>query len=104
VPKAGQWATQSEADNFIDFANDRPCRDVNCVLSDKALTRLPSPFSHMDVASGTGLVAQEVCTLCQEQDKEGNDHRHRPRWLHCGARASTRPGLNCVAGPEPKLV
>ena len=97
MPKAEHWAAQSEAYNFIDFANDKAYREVNRVLIEKALTRLPSPFSHVDVASGTGLVAQEVCTLCQEQDKRGTIIGIDPDGFAVeSARKSTRPGPNCV--------
>ncbi len=63
--------SQSERFNFVDFARDRAYRDANRDLLRKAFARLPSPFFQIDIASGTGLVAQEVCALCEETGKHG---------------------------------
>jgi ubiquinone/menaquinone biosynthesis C-methylase UbiE len=62
---------QSDRLNFVDFARDREYREANRVLLRQAFESLPSPFFHVDVASGTGLVAQEVCALCEGTGKAG---------------------------------
>ncbi len=62
---------QSENYNFIAFARDEAYRDANRGLLLKAFSCLPSPFFQVDVASGTGLVSQEVSALCQEKGKRG---------------------------------
>lgn len=64
-------AGQSEEFNFIAFSKDEAYRDANRQLLREVFSRLPSPFFHVDVASGTGLVAQEVSALCQEFGKQG---------------------------------
>ncbi len=64
-------AAQSEEFNFVSFAQDRAYREANRALIARAFARLPSPFVHVDLATGTGLVPQEVCALCREQGKQG---------------------------------
>lgn len=90
-------AVQSEAFNFIAFASDKAYREVNRALIVTAFARLPSPFFHVDVASGTGLVPQEVCALCQEQGKRGTIIGIDPdRFAVESARKHTRSGPNCA--------
>lgn len=90
-------AVQSEAFNFIAFASDKAYREVNRALIVTAFARLPSPFFHVDVASGTGLVPQEVCALCQEQGKRGTVIGIDPdRFAVESARKHTRSGPNCA--------
>ncbi|HUV95619.1 MAG TPA: class I SAM-dependent methyltransferase [Anaerolineae bacterium] len=60
---------QSERYNFVAFSRDRAYREANRELILRAFSRLPSPFFQVDVASGTGLVAQEVSDLCQQTGK-----------------------------------
>ena len=62
---------QSEEFNFIAFSKDEAYRDANRQLLREVFSRLPSPFFHVDVASGTGLVPQEVSALCQKHGKQG---------------------------------
>lgn len=94
---AEHWTAQSEAFNFVAFAKDKAYRELNRALIAKAFARLPSPFFHVDVASGTGLVPQEVCALCQEQDKRGTIIGIDPdRFALESARKHTHPGPNCV--------
>jgi ubiquinone/menaquinone biosynthesis C-methylase UbiE len=62
---------QSERFNFVEFARDPAYRDANRGLLRQAFSRLPSPFVHVDLASGTGLVAQEISTLCKQTGKRG---------------------------------
>ena len=62
---------QSKEYNFIAFSRDEAYREANRQLLLKAFLRLPSPFFQLDVASGTGLVSQEVSSLCQEKGKRG---------------------------------
>jgi ubiquinone/menaquinone biosynthesis C-methylase UbiE len=62
---------QSKEYNFISFSRDGAYREANRELLSKAFSRLPSPFFQVDVASGTGLVSQEMSSLCQEQGKRG---------------------------------
>lgn len=62
---------QSERFNFVDFARDKAYREANRDLLREAFARLPSSFFHIDIASGTGLVAQEVCALCEQTGKKG---------------------------------
>mgnify|MGYP005847480293 CR=1 FL=1 len=88
---------QSETYNFIAFAQDRAYREVNRGLIAKALARLPSPFFHIDVATGTGLVPQEVCALCEEQGKSATVIGIDPdRFAVESARRHTRPGPRCT--------
>ncbi len=62
---------QSKEYNFVAFSRDRAYREANRELLSKALSYLPSPFFQVDVASGTGLVSQEMSSLCQEKGKRG---------------------------------
>lgn len=62
---------QTERFNFLDFARDPAYRDANRELLRQAFSRLPSAFVHIDIASGTGLVAQEICALCEQSGKKG---------------------------------
>ena len=95
--KEERRAVQSEEFNFVSFASDRAYREANRGLIAKALALLPSRFFHVDVASGTGLVPQEVCALCQEQGKSGTIIGVDPdRFALESARQLTRPGPNCV--------
>jgi ubiquinone/menaquinone biosynthesis C-methylase UbiE len=88
---------QSAAFNFLSFAADRAYRAANRALIEQAFARLPSPFYHVDVASGTGLVAQEVCALCDEQGKSGKIVGIDPDGFALeSARQQTRPGPHCV--------
>ena len=66
---AGDRAAQSEEFNFEAYAQDRAYRETNRALIARAFAQLPSPFFHIDVATGTGLVPQEVCALCRELGK-----------------------------------
>ena len=94
---AEHWAAQSEAFNFVAFSNDTTYRELNHALIARAFGRLPSPFFHVDVASGTGLVPQEVCVLCQEQGKKGTIIGIDPDPFALeSARKHTRSGPNCV--------
>ena len=91
------WAPQSDAYNFISFARDRAYREVNRALIRRALAHLPSRFFQVDVASGTGLVPQEVCALCEEEGKEGTIIGLDPdRFAVESARQHTRPGPRCT--------
>ena len=67
----GIRVAQSKDYNFEAFSADEAYRETNRRLLAKAFSALPSPFYHVDVASGTGLVAQEVSRLCQEHGKRG---------------------------------
>ena len=88
---------QSEAFNFISFASDRAYREVNRALIEKAFALLPSRFYHVDVASGTGLVPQEVSALCEEQGKSATVIGIDPdRFALESARQHTRPGPHCA--------
>jgi SAM-dependent methyltransferase len=57
---------QSHEYNFVAFARDPAYREANRQLLARAFAWLPSPFFHVDVASGTGLVPQEMSALCRE--------------------------------------
>lgn len=67
----GYRRAQSEEFNFISFSRDRAYREANRQLILEAFSYLPSRFFQVDVASGTGLVSQEVGRLCQEKGKTG---------------------------------
>jgi len=67
----GRRRAQSEKYNFIAFSRDRAYREANRELILRAFSHLPSPFFQVDVASGTGLVSQEVSDLCQQTGKKG---------------------------------
>lgn len=91
------WAPQSEAFNFVSFAKDKAYRQANRALIDKALALLPSRFFHVDVASGTGLVPQEVCSLCEERGKSGTIIGIDPDGFAVeSARRQTRPAPGCT--------
>jgi ubiquinone/menaquinone biosynthesis C-methylase UbiE len=62
---------QSRDYNFLAFSRDEAYREANRDLLSRALSCLPSPFFQVDVASGTGLVAQEMSSLSQEKGKRG---------------------------------
>lgn len=90
-------ATQSDAYNFVAFANDRAYREGNRALIEKALALLPSPFYQVDVATGTGLVPQEVCALCAEQGKQATIIGLDPDGFALEvARQHTHPGPGCT--------
>jgi len=65
----GGRRAQSEEYNFIPFSRDGAYREANRELILKALSYLPSRFFQVDVASGTGLVPQEVGSLCREKGR-----------------------------------
>ena len=65
----GYRSGQSEQYSFVPFAKDKAYREVNRALIRQAFVYLPSSFFQVDVATGTGLVPQEVCALCQEHAK-----------------------------------
>jgi len=67
----GRRRAQSEKYNFIAFSRDKAYREANRDLILRAFSQLPSPFFQVDVASGTGLVSQEVSALCQQTGKTG---------------------------------
>ncbi len=93
----GSRAAQSESYNFVSFAMDRAYREVNRSLIARAFALLPSPFFHVDVASGTGLVPQEVSALCEEQAKSGVVIGIDPDGFALeSARQHTRPGPHCA--------
>lgn len=88
----GQRAAQSEAYNFVSFAADAAYRAVNRDLITRALAHLPARFFHVDVASGTGLVPQEVCALCAAQGRQATVIGLDPdRFALQNARERTRP-------------
>lgn len=90
------WAAQSESFNFMSFAADRAYREVNRALLKRAFTLLPARFFHVDVASGTGLVPQEVSALCEEEGKCGMVVGIDPdRFALESARKQTHPGPSC---------
>jgi len=62
---------QSEEYNFVAFGKDKAYREANRQLLLEAFSYLPSPFFQVDVASGTGLVSQEMSDLCREKGKRG---------------------------------
>lgn len=94
---AEHWAAQSESFNFLSFAADQAYREVNRGLIERALAHLPARFFHVDVASGTGLVPQEVCALCEAQGKRATVVGIDPdRFALESARRHTRPGPACT--------
>lgn len=62
---------QSREYNFVAFALDAAYREANRQLLRYAFAYLPSPFFQIDVASGTGLVPQEMSRLCEQSGKRG---------------------------------
>ncbi|MGQ9682477.1 MAG: class I SAM-dependent methyltransferase, partial [Anaerolineae bacterium] len=64
-------AGQNEDFNFVAFAADPAYREANRGLIARALALLPQRFFHVDVASGTGLVPQELSSLAAAQGKTG---------------------------------
>jgi len=89
-------ATQSEEYNFIAFSGDAAYREVNRSLLARALALLPASFFQVDVASGTGLVPQEVCALCQALGKRATIIGLDPdRFAVESARQHTQPGPGC---------
>ncbi|KKQ96551.1 MAG: hypothetical protein A3C27_01790 [Candidatus Levybacteria bacterium RIFCSPHIGHO2_02_FULL_39_36] len=62
---------QTEGRNFIPFSKIPEYRKVNRDLLSILVGMLPDNFVHVDVASGTGLVAQEMTVLCHAQEKRG---------------------------------
>ena len=90
------WAPQSESFNFIPFAADRAYREANRALLKRAFAYLPARFFHVDVATGTGLVPQEVSALCEEEGKCATVVGIDPdRFAIESARRHTRPGPSC---------
>jgi ubiquinone/menaquinone biosynthesis C-methylase UbiE len=88
---------QSKEYNFISFSRDGAYREANRELLSKAFSRLPSPFFQLDVASGTGLVSQEMSSLCQEQGKRGTIIGIDPdRYAVESARKDTPSTPHCV--------
>jgi ubiquinone/menaquinone biosynthesis C-methylase UbiE len=93
---AGQWTAQTEEFNFVPFAADAAYRGVNRDLIARALAQLPAHFYHVDVASGTGLVPQEVCALCEQEGKTATVVGIDPdAYALESARRHTHPGPNC---------
>lgn len=63
--------TQSEDSNFLEFAADEAYREVNRQVLTFAFPYLPQDFIHVDCATGTGLVPQELGKLSEETRKRG---------------------------------
>lgn len=64
--------TQQSADfNFIAFSQTPEYVNANYELLKIAFGFLPTSFTHVDVATGTGLVPSLVARLCEEQGKYG---------------------------------
>jgi ubiquinone/menaquinone biosynthesis C-methylase UbiE len=63
---------QSKDYNFIAFSRDEAYREANRQLLAQAFSSLPSPFFQVDLASGTGLVPQEMSRLCRDGGKTGS--------------------------------
>jgi ubiquinone/menaquinone biosynthesis C-methylase UbiE len=109
---AEHGATQSEEFNFLAFAADSAYREVNRDLIARAFALLPSPFFQIDVASGTGLVPQELCALCEAQGKRGTIIGLDPDAFALeSARRETHPGPHAtvefvqgVAQDMPRLL
>lgn len=62
---------QTNERNFLPFSRIPEYRAVNRELLSILVGLLPDNFVHVDVASGTGLVAQEMISLCRELGKKG---------------------------------
>ena len=62
---------QTESRNFLRFAECEEYRRVNRELLEEVFPHLPSIFFQVDVASGTGLVPQEMAKLCKLRGKRG---------------------------------
>ncbi len=94
---AEHWAAQTDRFNFESFAADEAYRQANRELLARAFAQLPSSFYHIDVATGTGLVPQEVCALCQAQGKSGTIIGIDPdRFALESARKHTRAASRCT--------
>ncbi|MBN2387412.1 MAG: class I SAM-dependent methyltransferase [Anaerolineales bacterium] len=63
---------QSKDYNFVAFSRDKAYREANQQLLSRAFAGLPEGFFQVDLASGTGLVPQEMSRLCQENGKTGS--------------------------------
>lgn len=91
------WAPQTETFNFLPFAADRAYREANRALLKRAFAHLPARFFHVDVATGTGLVPQEVSALCEEEGRCATVVGIDPdRFAIESARRHTRPGPSCT--------
>ena len=62
---------QTNERNFVPFSKIPEYRAVNRELLSVLVGFLPDNFVHVDVASGTGLVAQEMISLATEMGKKG---------------------------------
>lgn len=67
----GARVYQDNERNFTPFSKVPEYRAVNRELLSILVSMLPDDFVHVDVASGTGLVAQEMIVLCHAQGKRG---------------------------------
>jgi ubiquinone/menaquinone biosynthesis C-methylase UbiE len=95
--EASEYQTAQSAEyNFVAFSRDKAYREANRALILEAFSYLPASFFQVDVASGTGLVPQEVGILCQAQGKTAtiigidsdrfaleNARRNTPSTPHC---------------------
>ena len=66
-----QQVEQSKDYNFIAFSKDKAYREANEQLLCQVFASLPDDFIQVDLASGTGLVPQEIARLCQAGGKTG---------------------------------
>ncbi len=63
---------QTEKLNFRNFSQQKEYRNANHWLLARAFVKyLPNPFTLVDVASGTGLVSQELSEFCWANNKTG---------------------------------
>lgn len=66
-----QSAQQNETLNFAGFAAEADYRRVNRELLQRVFKELSPNFTFVDVATGTGLVPQELKEMCRESGKPG---------------------------------
>lgn len=57
--------------NFEDFANQREYQDVNREQIERLFSHSPNPFSHLDVATGTGLIPRLIIQVSQTRGIRG---------------------------------
>lgn len=62
---------QGDIYKFRWFARMPEYREENRNLLRRFVEQLPQDFVHIDIASGSGLVPQEMISLCQEMGKRG---------------------------------
>ncbi len=69
IPPGDNRIPQTQEFNFLPFAKNEAYRAENRELITQAFIMVPMSFRQVDIATGTGLVPQEIISLCEDTGK-----------------------------------